>query len=111
MLTPNLVAAAGPAILGAETMGFCAAFTSVIRAVARPYLLVPAAVVALVALVSPPAIDDASAQGFSRMQSSRGGFGGGPSSRVSSMPGGMMNKSGRPGGNASNGQYPKGGMA
>ena len=91
-------------------MGFCAAFTSIIRAVSRPYLIVPAAVVAMVALMSPPAIDDASAQGFSRMQSSRGGFGGGPSSRASSMQGGMMNKSGRPGGGASNAPYPKGGM-
>ena len=76
-------------------MSFRAAFTSIIRAVSRPYLIVPAAVVAMMALMSPPAIDDASAQGFSRMQSSRGGFGGGPSSRASSMQGGMMNKSGR----------------
>ena len=54
-------------------MGFRAALISVIRAVSRPYLIIPAAFVAALVLLSPPAIDDASAQGF-RMQSSRAGL-------------------------------------
>ncbi len=94
-------------------MGCRAALFSVIRAVSRPYLIIPAAFVAALVLLSPPAIDDASAQGF-RMQSSRGGFSGGGPGRFSMMPGGMSNgmmkKSGRPGGSASNLPYPKGGM-
>ncbi len=90
-------------------MGFRAALIPVIRAVSRPYLIIPAAFVAALVLLSPPAIDDASAQGF-RMQSSRGSFSGGGPGRFSSMPGGMMKKSGRPGGSASNIPHPKGGM-
>ena len=59
-------------------MGFRAAFTSVIRAVSRPSMAVPAALVAVLALLSPPSMEDASAQGF-RTQGSRGSFsGGGP---------------------------------
>jgi hypothetical protein len=79
-------------------MGFRAAFTSAIHAVARPSLVVPAALVATLASLSPPAIDDASAQSF-RMQSSRGFAGGGPGRFQ--MPGGMagmMSKSGMPSG-------------
>ena len=81
-------------------MCFRAAFTSVIRAVARPSLVLPAAFVAVLALVSPPAVEDASAQGF-RMQGSRGGFSGGGPGRFQ-MSGGMggmmsaMSKSGMP---------------
>ena len=92
-------------------MGCRAALFSVIRAVSRPYLIIPAAFVAALVLLSPPAIDDASAQGF-RMQSSRGGFSGGGPGRFSMMPGGMSNgmmkKSGRPGGSASNAPVPEG---
>ena len=54
-------------------MGFRAAFTSAVRAVSRPHLVLPAAFVAVIALLSPPAVEDASAQGF-RMQGSRGSF-------------------------------------
>ena len=90
-------------------MGFCAAFTSTIRAVSRPSLIVPAGLVATLALLSPPAIDDASAQGF-RMQGSRGSVSGGPGrfQMPGGMSAGMMSKSGmlagmsgsrRPGGN------------
>lgn len=68
-------------------MGFRAAFTSAIRAASRPSLVVPMAFVAALALVLPPSIDDASAQGF-RMQGSRGFSGGGPGRFT--MPGGMM---------------------
>ena len=53
-------------------MGFRAAFTSAVRAVSRPHLVLPAAFVAVIALLSPPAVEDASAQGF-RTQGSRGG--------------------------------------
>ena len=75
-------------------MGFRAAFTSIIRAVSRPSLVVPAAFLAVFALLSPPAIEDASAQGF-RMQGSRGGFsGGGPGRFQGSTSHGMMSKSG-----------------
>lgn len=105
-------------------MGFCTAFSSAIRAVSRPSLIVPAAFVATLALLSPAAIDDASAQGF-RMQGSRGsvsGISGGPGRFQ--MPGGMsagtMSKSGmlagmsgprRPGGNNNTaGTHPGGGM-
>ncbi|MPZ37834.1 MAG: S8 family serine peptidase [Rhizobiales bacterium] len=66
------------------------AFTSAIRAVSRPYLVLPAALsLATLALLSPPAMDDASAQGF-RMQGPRPGFvgggfsAGGPSGRFPS---------------------------
>ena len=94
-------------------MGFRAAFTSAIRAVSRPYLILPAAFAAVLVLLSPPAVDDASAQGF-RMQSSRGSvMGGGPSGRFNpSMSGGMTKKSavvpgksgpGRPNGNIATG--------
>lgn len=81
-------------------MGFRAAFRSILHAVSRPALVVPAALVAALALLSPPSIEDASAQGF-RMQGSRGGFGGGGPSRFR-MPGGMsssgmMSKSGMSG--------------
>jgi hypothetical protein len=68
-------------------MGFCAAFTSAIHAVARPSLIVPAGFVAVFALLSPPAIEDASAQSF-RMQGPRGFSGGGPGRFQ--MSGGMM---------------------
>jgi hypothetical protein len=79
-------------------MGFCAAFTSAIHAVARPSLAVPSAFVATLALLSPPAIDDASAQSF-RMQSSRGFAGGGPGRfQMSGGMAGMMSKSGMPSG-------------
>lgn len=75
-------------------MGLRAALTSVLRAISRPHLIVPAAFVAVLTLLSPAAIDDASAQGF-RMQGSRGSFSsGGPSgSFQSSMSRGMANKS------------------
>ena len=72
-------------------MGFRAALISAIRAVSRPDLIIPAAFVAALALLSPPAIDDASAQGF-RMQSSRGRlFRRWPPAASRSMPGGMSN--------------------
>jgi subtilisin family serine protease len=99
-------------------MRFRAILTSAIRAVSRPYLVIPAAVVAVIALLAPPSVDDASAQGF-RMQSSRGGYsGGGPSGGSSMTSRGMSNKSGvysksrpRPNGSAATGRsYPKGGM-
>jgi subtilisin family serine protease len=101
-------------------MGFRAALTSALRAVSRPHLIVPAAFVAVLALLSPAAIDDASAQGF-RMQGSRGSFsGGGPSgSFQSSMSRGMANKSAillskpgqrRPNGNIATSGSGKGGM-
>jgi len=95
-------------------MAFRTALTSVIRAVSRRYLVIPAAFVALFTLLAPPAIDDASAQGF-RMQSSRGGFGGGPSGRFGTSSGmsnkaGTYSKSGRRGAGEGTGQYPKGGM-
>lgn len=89
-------------------MGFRAAFRSAIRAVSRPALAVPTAFVALLALVSPPAIDDASAQGF-RMQGSRGFSGGGPGRfQMSGGMGsaGMMSKSGMPGGMSGGSRYP-----
>ena len=74
-------------------MGFRAAFTSAVRAVSRPYLVLPAAFVAVIALLSPPAIEDASAQGF-RMQGSRGGFSStGPGRFQSSIIRGMASKS------------------
>lgn len=89
-------------------MGFRAAFRSAIRAVSRPSLAAPMAFVALLALVSPPAINDASAQGF-RMQGSRGFSGGGPGrfqgGMAGMMSGGMMSKSGMPGG-MSGSRYP-----
>ena len=83
-------------------MGIRAAFTSAIRAALRPSLIVPAAFIAVIALMSPPAIEDASAQGF-RMPTSRGSFSGGGPGRVQ-MSGGMggmmsagtMSKSGLP---------------
>lgn len=83
-------------------MGFRAAFTSAIRAVSRPSLVAPAAVVAVLALLSPPAVEDASAQGF-RMQGSRGNLAGGSVGRFKgSMSRGMrsggMSKSGIVGG-------------
>jgi hypothetical protein len=77
-------------------MGFRAAFTSAIHAVARPALVVPTALVATLASLSPPAIDDASAQSF-RMMSSRGFAGAGPG-RFQMSGGGMMSKSGMVGG-------------
>lgn len=77
-------------------MGFRAAFTSAIHAVARPSLVVPAAIVAAFALLSPPAIDDASAQGF-RMQGPRGFSGGAPGRfQMTGGMSGMMSKSGMP---------------
>mgnify|MGYP001168833764 CR=1 FL=1 len=78
-------------------MGFRAAFTSVIRAVSRPSVAVPAAFVAVLALLSPPLMEDASAQGF-RTQGSRGSFAGGGPGRFQMsggmMSSGMMSKSG-----------------
>ncbi|HZO47326.1 MAG TPA: S8 family serine peptidase [Xanthobacteraceae bacterium] len=74
-------------------MGFRAAFTSAVRAIARPHLVLPAAFVAVIALLSPPAVEDASAQGF-RMQGSRGSFSStGPGRFQSSMNPGMASKS------------------
>ena len=74
-------------------MGFHAAFTSAVRAVSRPHLVLPAAFVAVIALLSPPAIEDASAQGF-RMQGSRGSFSStGPGRFQSSTGPGMTSKS------------------
>src|SRR5262245_8664604 len=78
-------------------MGFRAAFTSAVHAGSRPSLTVSATIVALLALLSPPAINDASAQGV-RMQGSRGGFSavpGGPGRFQMSggMSAGMMSKS------------------
>jgi Subtilase family len=74
-------------------MGFRAAFTSAVRAVSRPHLILPAAFVAVITLLSPPAVEDASAQGF-RMQGSRGGFSSaGPGRFQSSMNAGMASKS------------------
>jgi Subtilase family len=101
-------------------MGLRAALTSALRAVSRPHLTVPAAFVAVLALLSPPVIDEASAQGF-RMQGSRGSFyGGGPSSNFQlSMSRGMANKSAllsskpgqrRPSGNIATGSGSGGGM-
>jgi hypothetical protein len=93
-------------------MGLRTALISLARAVCRPRLIVAAAVVAMPALLAPPAIDDASAQGTSRIQGSRGSFsGGGGPGRFANVPGGMT-KAGRPGGrNVSNTPNPKGGMA
>ena len=72
-------------------MGFRAAFTSAVRAVSRPHVVLPAAFVAVIALLSPPAVEDASAQGF-RMQGSRGSVSTtGPGRFQSSM--GMASKS------------------
>ena len=95
-------------------MAVRAALTSVIRAVSRRYLIIPAAFIALFTLLAPPAIDDASAQGL-RMQSTRGGFGGGPSGRFATSNGmsnkaGTYSKSGRRGAGEGTGQYPKSGM-
>ena len=74
-------------------MGFRAAFTSAVRAVSRPYLVLPAAFVAVIALLSPPVIEDASAQGF-RMQGSRGSFSStGPGRFQTSTNPGMASKS------------------
>src|SRR5262245_32560678 len=56
-------------------MGFRAAFISTMHAVAGRSLVVPAAFTAPLGAVSPPAIDDGSAQGL-RMPSSCGSFGG-----------------------------------
>lgn len=105
-------------------MGFCAAFTSAICAVSRPSLTVSAAIVAVLALLSPLAIDDASAQGF-RMQGSRGAvssFSGTPGRFQMSggMSAGMMAKSAmltgmsgsrRPGNNNVAGSDSTGGMS
>lgn len=81
-------------------MGFRAALAPAVRAVSRPSLVIPAAFVALVALLSPPAIEHASAQGL-RMQGSRAGFSGvsgaGPT-RFGGMSAGMMSKSSIPSG-------------
>ena len=79
-------------------MGFRAAFTSFIRAVSRPHLVLPAAFVAVIALLSPPAIEDASAQGF-RMQGSRGS--------VSSMGPGRFQSSDRSGDDLEGGNPPE----
>lgn len=101
-------------------MGFRAAFTSFIRAVSRPHLVLPAAFVAVIALLSPPAIEDASAQGF-RMQGSRGSVSSmGPGRFQSSTGPGMTSKAAilqsgksgrRPGGNNIITGVGKGGMA
>lgn len=86
-------------------MGFRAVFTSAIRAVSRPHLVLPAAFVAVLALLSPPAADDASAQGYG-MQGSRGGGGYGMGSGRSQYGSGTMSKSGKSGQNYP-GHYPK----
>ena len=89
-------------------MGFRAAFTSAVRAVSRPHLILPAAFVAVIALLSPPAVEDASAQGF-RMQGSRGGFSStGPGRFQSSMNGGMVSKSAILQGGKSATRFPRG---
>ena len=89
-------------------MGFRAAFTSAVRAVSRPHLILPAAFVAVITLLSPPAVEDASAQGF-RMQGSRGGFSStGPGRFQSSMNGGMVSKSAILQGGKSATRFPRG---
>lgn len=103
-------------------MGFRAAFASAIRAVSQPTFVIPAVSVALIALLSPPAIEDASAQGL-RMQGPRAGVSGAGPGRFQisgGMSAGMMSKSSipsgmsgsrRPGGNVAIGPRDKGGMA
>jgi Subtilase family len=94
-------------------MSFRAALTSVIHAASRPYFVLPAAFIAVVASLSPPAIDDASAQGL-RMQTR--GSSGTSYNRPNRYPSGTTAKKGtyptpgRPGGHASTNNYPNRGM-
>jgi Subtilase family/Fervidolysin N-terminal prodomain len=92
-------------------MSFCAAPKPAIHTIARPSSVILAILVAAFALLMPPAIDDASAQGF-RLQGARGGFVHSPRA-MSSRSGTVLNKSGqRSRGNLASGPShpPKGGM-
>jgi hypothetical protein len=91
-------------------MSFRAAFQTTRHPVSRCGLIALTALAAAVALLSPPAIDDASAQGF-RLQGPRGGFVQPSMSRGPSKKSGFVNNSGRLRGHVAGGpSKPKGGM-
>ena len=91
-------------------MSFRAAFQPIRRPVLRCGLIALTALAAAVALLSPPAIDDASAQGF-RLQGPRGGFVQPSMSRGPSKKSVFVNNSGRLRGHVAGGpSKPKGGM-